>query len=157
MNVKNFKENKMKKLMFIVLLSVLSYSKSCDLQNLNTKDKIEDAQKCMIGQLEELDKYFSKYEEYHISYKKTFQTLIHQEGNCKKWKLLYTRTKDEIYKVSVEDCERLYLQRLEDYRKVSKQFNNISKQYERLKDNKEALELKTDMLRSAADLLGIKE
>jgi len=147
----------MKKLMFIVLLSVLSYSKSCDLQNLNTKDKIEDAQKCMIEQLEELDKYFSNYEEYYISYKETFQTLIEQEGNCKKWKLLYTRTKDEIYKVSVEDCERLYLQRLEDYRKVSKQFNNISKQYERLKDNKEALELKTDMLRNAADLLGIKE
>lgn len=147
----------MTKLILIMFLSIFSYSKSCDLQNLDTKDKIEEAQKCMIGQLEELDKYFSKYEEYHISYKNTFQTLIQQEGNCKKWNLLYKRTKDKIYKVSVEDCEKLYLKRLGDYRKVSKQYNNVSKQYERLKENKEALELKADMLKNAADLLGIKE
>jgi len=148
----------MKKIVIIVVVfSIFGYGESCNLKNLNTKDDIEKAQQCMIGQLGELDKYFSKYENYHISYKKTFQKLINQEGNCKKWNLLYERTKNDDYKVSVDDCKKLYLKRLKDYRKVSKQFNSISKQYEKLKENKEALELKNNMLKNVADLLGVQE
>lgn len=147
----------MKKILFsIVVFSVFSYSESCNLQNLNTIDDIEKAQECMIKQLEALDKYFSKYKDYYTSYKETFQKLIAQEGNCKKWNLLYERTKNDDYKVSVKDCEALYQDRLVKYRKVSKQFNRISIQYDRLKESKEALELKKDMLKNVADLLGVK-
>jgi PDZ domain-containing secreted protein len=147
----------MKKVILAILfLSVFSYTESCNFQDLNTKDDIEEAQQCMINQLEELDKYFARYDDYHVSYKETFQKLINQEGNCKKWRLLYDRTKNDDYKISVDDCEALYLERLKKYRKVSKQFNRISIHYEKLKENKEALELKENTLKNVADMLGVK-
>lgn len=147
----------MKKVILLIMCFViLGYSESCTLQNLDTTDGIEDAQKCMLGQLEELDKIMGRYENYHVSYKETFEKLIKQEGTCQKWKLLYDRTKDDDYKVSVSDCEALYHERLVMYTKISKQYNRISIHYNKLKENKEALALKENMLKSAADLFGIK-
>lgn len=145
----------MKKIIFLVgVLSVFTYGKSCNLENLTTLDKVEKAQKCMISQLKELDDYFVRYQKYHESIKDTLALLRSQGGNCRKWKKLYSKTKDEDYKISMEDCEALYEKRAKQYNNVSKQYNRISIYYEQLKVKVKGLKLKRETLEQTADLVG---
>jgi len=139
----------MRRTIFLVLLlSTFIYSKSCNLQNLNTLDKAENAQKCMIAQLRDLDNYFERYKKYHDSVYATLELLRAQGGNCRKWELLYQRTHDEDYKISLSDCKRLYKKRALQYKRVSKQYNRISISYEKLKEKVQGLDLKIETMKN---------
>jgi len=147
----------MKKIILMVsLVTNFIYAESCNVQNLRTKDSVEEAQKCMLRQLNELDKYFKDYDDYHITVKVIYKKLIKQEGTCKKWNILYTRTKKEDYKIGIAECDKLYDKRQKEFNSATKQFRKITKQFNRLQDNKEALELKKEMIENAADLLGVR-
>ena len=145
----------MKKIIVLgLILSSFIYAKSCDLSNLTTLDRVENAQKCLINQLKDLDEYFVRYKKYHKSVLETLELLHSQSGNCRKWKKLYQRTKDDDYKISVDDCNKLYKKRSLQYIRVAKQYNRISVYYEKLKAKVEGLKLKAETLRQTADIVG---
>ena len=145
----------MKKVIVLgLILSSFIYAKSCDLSNLTTLDRVENAQKCLISQLKDLDEYFVRYKKYHKSILETLELLRSQGGNCRKWEKLYQRTKDDDYKISVDDCNKLYKKRSLQYRRVAKQYNRISVYYEKLKAKVEGLKLKAETLRQTADIVG---
>jgi len=145
----------MKKLiLLIVFLTSSIYAKSCNLQDLTTLDKVEEAQECMISQLKEVDDYFVRYKKYHQSIKDTLVLLRSQGGNCSKWKRLYSNTQDEDYKISLADCEKLFKRRAMQYNNVSQQYNRISIYYDKLKLKIKGLELKHETLKQASDIVG---
>jgi hypothetical protein len=147
----------MKKILLLtILITTFSYSKGCNFEDLTTLDKVEKAQDCMITQLKDLENYFDRYHKYDKAIHETLELLNAQAGNCRKWKLLFKETGDEDYKISVKDCDRLYLKRNKQYLNVARIYNSATGYYEQLKKKIRGLELKKETLKLAADIVGTR-
>lgn len=125
----------------------------CNLSDLTTKPKIESAQNCMIGQLNNLNTILSSIEEYHERVRTQLTSLIQEEVICKKIEVLYKQNPSSYNYKAIQGCKNIHQERLAQYTYVVDEFEKLEPQYEKLKTQREALRLQNDLLKSASDLL----
>jgi len=142
----------MKKIILSIVISLLFIQlQACNVENLTTKEQVEDAQKCMIKRLEALDKHFKTYDIYTGKVKEKNIKLNREEAICQKISLVYSAT--GINKKDYDNCRSLYKMRLQEFTDVTEQWQRLSEKIEQTKNQKDAIELKKELLKSTYDLI----
>ena len=133
------------------MLIIFVEANDCQIENLTSKEEVEQAQECMIKQLEALDKHFKNYDIYTGKVKEKHLKLIKEEAICQKISIVYKQTK--INGKDYENCRSLYQMRLSEWTDVTEQWQRLSEKIEKTKNQKDAIELKKDLLESTYDLI----
>lgn len=133
---------------FLLLFSSLN---ACDVENLKTKDDVEKAQKCMIGELEKLDKHFKNYDIYTGKVKEKHIKLNQEEALCQSISIFYQET--QMNEKDYNNCKSLYTMRLKEFTEVTEQWQRLSEKIKETKNQKTAIELKKSLLKSTYDLI----
>lgn len=139
-------------ILFLVAVLFSSTAFSCEVSNLRTKDDVEQAQQCMIGLLETIDSLVKEVNEYNERVKATFEKLIAQEADCRKWEI-YNEERNGEYNHLVKNCDDYYQARQEEYSYVMDQYNSLKEKFGGLESEREILALKIDTLKNAWDLI----
>ena len=143
----------------IIILSFLSLinlqaEDVCDFGTIKTKEDVEKVQECLISHLEILEKSFTNYDVYEKEVLAKHKSLIQEEAICKKIEFIYTNSKKkESYESSYKECMDLYKERLKQWTDVAEDYARIRKKYKESKEKYELIELKSQLLKSAYDLI----
>lgn len=149
----------MKKLLILLLLCFslnIQANTECVVDDLKTEEEVESAQSCMISLLEQIDNLIKNQISYNERVSSTFNKLIEQAATCKKWEMLSETnpSSDFSYLVhNVEECQKYYDKRQEEYTYVMDEYNKAKKLFKGLEVDKQALELKIETLKQTYDLM----
>jgi len=140
-------------LSFLFLIN-LQAEDVCDFETVKTKEDVEKVQECLISHLETLEKSFTNYDVYEKEALAKHKSLIQEEVICKKIELIYTNSKKKkSYEASYKECMDLYKERLKEWADVTESYARIRKKYKESKEKYELIELKSQLLKSAYDLI----
>jgi hypothetical protein len=147
----------MKKICFICWLALLFslnvYADGCNIENLDTKAKIENAQSCLIKQLSELDAMLGDVDVYYKQVKDKFERLLVEEAACQQMALRAEHLSNKSSLIPLRQCEELHVKRMEDYSFVVDEYNALNEKVPDLESKRDILKLHGDLIASAYDLL----